>query len=186
MATINLRPWRQERKERLKNEFFQITGLVVVAAAAIWFACDLTIDAWITGQQARNQMLGSEIASLDKKVKEIQELKTKRADLIDRMKVIQGLQGTRPLIVHIFDELAKTIPDGVFYTKIERKGSKIFIEGTAESNQRVSTLMRSIADSPWFASPNLTKIVANTKVGEQGNDFVLAFDIVSPEANEGK
>ncbi len=186
MATINLRPWREERRERLKKEFLQITGLFAAAALGIWFASHLAINGWVGSQQSRNQMLQSEIASLDKKAKEIQELKAKKADLVDRMKVIQGLQGTRPMIVHIFDELAKVVPDGVFYTKVERKGTKIFVEGTAESNQRVSTLMRNIEDSAWFASPNLTKVVANTKVGEQGNDFTLVFDLVAPESDEGK
>jgi len=186
MATINLRPWREERRERLKKEFLQITGLVAFAAVAIWFGWNMTINSWVSHQQSRNQMLESEISSLDAKAKEIVALKAKKADLADRMKVIQALQGTRPMIVHVFNELAKTMPDGVFYNKIERKGSKIFVEGTAESNQRVSTLMRNISDSEWFANPNLTKVVANTKVGEQGNDFVLAFDIVAPESGEAK
>jgi len=186
MATINLRPWREERRERLKKEFIQITVLVAITAGAIWFGGFVAVNSWVSSQQSRNQMIENEISSLDKKVKEIQELKAKKADLVDRMKVIQGLQGTRPLIVHIFDELAKTVPDGVFYTKLERKGSKVFVEGTAESAQRVSTLMRNIDDSVWFASPTLSNIVADPKVGEQGNDFVLSFDVVTPESDEVK
>jgi len=184
MATINLRPWREERRERLKKEFLQITLLFGIAALGIWFGWHLILNGWIGNQQSRNQMLQNEISSLDQKVKEIQALKAQKEDLIARMKVIQGLQGTRPLIVYIFDELAKTIPDGVFYTKIERKDSKIYIEGTAESNQRVSTLMRHIDESPWFASPNLTKVVANPAYGEQGNDFKLVLDITTPGSED--
>src|SRR5689334_18075225 len=103
MATINLRPWREERRERLKKEFIQITFLVAMVAGAMWFGGFVAVNSWVSSQQSRNQMIESEISSLDKKVKEIQELKAKKADLVDRMKVIQGLQGTRPLIVHIFD-----------------------------------------------------------------------------------
>jgi type IV pilus assembly protein PilN len=186
MATINLRPWREERRERLKKEFIQITGLFAVAAIAIWFGWNLAVSSWVSHQQERNRILQTEIESLDKKAKEIRELKAKKVDLVDRMKVIQGLQGTRPVIVHLFDELAKTIPDGVFYKMIERKGKKISVNGSAESNQRVSTLMRNIDESEWFANPNLTKVQADTALGEQGNDFYITFDISTPESDEVK
>jgi len=186
MATINLRPWREERRERLKKEFVQITGLFFIAAVAVWFGWNLAVSSWVSHQQSRNQLLQSEIESLDKKATEIRELKAKKVDLIDRMKVIQGLQGTRPIIVHLFDELAKTVPDGVYYKRIERKGMKISIEGAAESNQRVSTLMRNIDESEWFANPNLTKVQANKTLGEQGNDFYVTFDISTPESDEVK
>lgn len=177
MATINLRPWREERRERLKKEFLQVSGLVLVAALAVWFGWNTLVNGWINHQKSRNEVLSKEIAVLDQKVKEIQELRTKKADLIARMEVIQGLQGTRPRIVYIFDQLAKTVPEGVFYRKLELKDKKVFVSGTAESSQRVSTLMRSIADSEWFENPNLNKMVANTVISEQGNDFDLTFDI---------
>jgi len=186
MATINLRPWREERRERLKKEFVQITGLFVVAAIAIWFGWNLAVNSWISHQQSRNSLLQSEIESLDKKAKEIRDLKARKVDLVDRMKVIQGLQGTRPIIVHLFDELAKTVPDGVFYKTIDRQGMKISVYGAAESNQRVSTLMRNLDESEWFANPNLTKIQANSALGEQGNEFYITFDISTPESDEVK
>lgn len=177
MATINLRPWREERRDRLKREFFQITGLFAAAAIGLCVAWQLVLSSWISNQNQRNSMLEAEITNLDQKVKEIQELKKKKEGLIDKIRVIQGLETSRPAIVHIFDELAKTLPDGVYYTKIERKATKISIQGTAESNQRVSTLMRNLDESPWFESPNLTKVVANPALGEQGNDFTLTVDI---------
>lgn len=180
MATINLRPWRAERRERLKREFINITGVFAIAGVLVWFGWSTVVNGLIKNQNERNKMLDSEIKSLDLKVQEINELKDKKADLVERMKAIQSLQGTRPVIVHLFDELAKTMPEGVFYKKIERKGSKIFVEGTAESNQRVSTLMRNLDESEWLDNPNLTKVVANKSVGEQGNDFVLTFDISTP------
>lgn len=186
MATINLRPWREERRERLKKEFVQVIGLFAFAAVAIWFAWNLAVNSLVSHQQARNKILETEIVSLDKKAKEIRDLKAKKVDLVDRMKVIQGLQGTRPIIVHLFDELAKTIPDGVYYKSIDRVGMKITVTGAAESNQRVSTLMRNIDESEWFANPNLTKVQANTSLGEQGNDFFVTFDISTPESSEVK
>jgi len=177
MATINLRPWREERKERLKNEFLVTAGLFAGLGLAIVIGWHMVISSVVDNQQSRNRMLETEISSLDKKIKEVNELKKQKADLVERMKVIQGLQGTRPLIVHVFDAMARTLPDGVFYTEVERKGSKIFVKGTAESNQRVSTLMRNLNESEWFTSPNLTKVVANPAFGEQGNDFTLTVDI---------
>ena len=184
MANINLRPWREERKERLKNEFIQVTVLFAAFAGFIWFGWNRIVAANISDQNSRNNELKKEIASLDKKVQEINELKKKKQDLVERMKVIQGLQGTRPMIVHLFDDLSKTIPDGVFFTKITRKETKLFINGTSESNSRVSSLMRNLDESEWFEDPNLTKVVANTNWGEQGNDFVLAVDIQTPEDEE--
>lgn len=177
MATINLRPWREERRERLKKEFIQVSGLVLVAALAVWFGWNQLVNGWIGYQKSRNEVLNKEIAVLDKKVNEIKELRDKKADLIARMEVIQGLQGTRPKIVYIFDQLAKTVPEGVFYRKVELKDKKIFVSGTAESNQRVSTLMRQIDESEWFENPNLNKMIANTVISEQGNDFDLTFDV---------
>lgn len=177
MATINLRPWREERKERLKNEFLATAGLFAGLGLAVVIGWHMVVSGMVDSQSERNRMLSTEISSLDKKIKEVNELKKQKADLVERMKVIQGLQGTRPLIVHVFDALAKTLPDGVFYTELERKGDKIFVGGTAESNQRVSTLMRNLDESEWFEDPNLTKVVANTGFGEQGNDFMLTVDI---------
>lgn len=177
MATINLRPWREERRERLKKEFLQVSGLVLVAALAVWFGWNQLVNGWISYQKSRNEVLSKEIMVLDKKVDEIKELRERKADLIARMEVIQGLQGTRPKIVYIFDQLAKTIPEAVFYRSVELKDKKVFVSGTAESSQRVSALMRNIDESEWFENPNLNKMVANTAFSEQGNDFELTFDI---------
>lgn len=177
MATINLRPWREERRERLKKEFLQVSGLVLVGALAVWFGWNQLVNGWIVHQKSRNEVLTKEIVLLDKKVAEIKELRDKKNDLIARMQVIQGLQGTRPKIVYIFDQLAKTMPEGVFYRKVELKDQKVFVSGTAESSQRVSALMRNVDESAWFENPNLNKMVANTLLSEQGNDFDLTFDI---------
>jgi type IV pilus assembly protein PilN len=185
MATkINLLPWRAELREQRKKDFLKILAgcaLAGVLVFAIWY---MAIQGLIDYQKMRNQKLQSEISLLDKKVEEINALKKQRTEMIDRMTVIQSLQGTRPLIVHVFDEIVRKQPDGIFFSKIERKDNKIFINGTAESNNRVSSLMRDLEKSEWFESPLLTKVQANPALGEQGTDFNLAVDVSLPQVND--
>lgn len=185
MATkINLLPWRAELREQRKKDFLAILvgcALVGVVIFAIWY---MAIQSLIDYQQMRNTKLQNEITSLNAKVEEIDKLKKKRAEMIERMKVIQSLQGTRPLIVHVFDEMVRKQPEGVYFTKIEKKDNRIFITGTAESNNRVSTLMRDLQKSEWFEDPLLTKVQANPALGEQGTDFNLAVDVSLPQVND--
>jgi type IV pilus assembly protein PilN len=185
MATkINLLPWRAELREERKKEFLTVLGafaVVGVLVCVVWYAA---LQNLISYQQNRNQKLGAEISLLDKKVQEIEALKKQRAETIDRMKVIQSLQGTRPLIVHVFDELVRNQPEGVFFTKVERKDNRILIDGTAESNNRVSSFMRKLDESEWFEGPLLTKVQANPLLGEQGTDFNLAVNISLPKTKE--
>lgn len=184
MATkINLLPWRAELREQRKKDFLTVLAgcaLVGLIVFGVWY---LSVQALIDYQKMRNSKLQSEISLLDKKVDEINALKKQRTEMIDRMKVIQSLQGTRPLIVHVFDELVRKQPDGVFFSKIESKNNRIFITGTAESNNRVSSLMRDLDKSEWFESPLLTKVQANPSLGEQGTDFNLAVDVSLPQVN---
>jgi type IV pilus assembly protein PilN len=119
---------------------------------------------------------------LNKQVAEIKELKKKRSMLLDRMKVIQDLQGTRPHIVRIFDELVRTIPDGVYYRSLTRKGKNVSVSGTAESNNRVSSLMRKFDGSEWFTAPNLKSVKANPGFGDQANDFNMTVLVTAPKA----
>lgn len=183
MANINLLPWREERREELKKEFLVVLGGVAVFAIVIVLAWNSAIESSITNQTARNNFLQGKIDELSHQVKEIQELKSQREQLVDRMKIIQALQGNRPEIVHIFDELVRTLPDGVYYTKVERKGGKITINGTAESNNRVSSLMRRLNTSEWFQNPNLITVKANPDFGEQANDFMLTVAMATPAIN---
>lgn len=185
MATkINLLPWRAELREQRKKDFltilagFAVVGLLVFA---VWY---LALQSLMDVQRQRNQKLQSEIVLLDKKVEEINNLKKKRSEMVDRMKVIQSLQGTRPLIVHIFDEVVRKQPDGLYFSKIERKDNKIFIKGTAESNNRVSSLMRDMEKSEWFQNPILTKVQANPALGEQGTDFDMTVDVSLPQVDD--
>lgn len=181
MARINLLPWREERREELKKEFIAILGAVVVAALGVVFAWNSIVSGQIESQKSRNAYLQKHIDELTLQVQEISQLRKEREQLVERMRVIQELQGNRPEIVHVFDEIARAVPDGVFYTKIERKGKQIEFVGTAESNNRVSSLMRRLDASEWFTNPNLTSVKANPDFGEQANDFVLSVTIQVPE-----
>lgn len=182
MANINLLPWREEFRQEKKKEFqvqLVITCLIAGLAAFIWVS---SVDNAISNQNQRNSMLESEIATLEKRVQEINELKKKREELIARMKVIQDLQGTRPTIVRYFDEMVRAVPDGVFFNSLERKGDVISISGVTESSNRVSTFMRNLDQSEWFSSPNLKSITANPSFGEQAQEFSLQLKAVLPAA----
>lgn len=185
MANINLLPWREERRQELKKEFLVMLAAVVAAALLALFLMNRVVHAAIDNQNGRNQYLQNNINELNRQVAEIQDLEKKRRELIDRMKIIQDLQGTRPLIVRVFDELVRTLPDGVFFQEITRSDSRIDVSGVAESNTRVSSLMRQLDASDWFESPNLTSVQAATDFGEQASSFKMTV-LISPPAEEEK
>lgn len=180
MATINLLPWREEFRQEKKKEFIiQLMGVCILALliAFLWIR---SVDNSITAQNQRNSLLQAEIQKLEAQVKEIQELKKRREELIDRMRVIQDLQGTRPIIVRYFDELVRAIPDGIFITGLSREGDIINIEGVTESNNRVSMFMRQLNDSSWFSDPNLKSVVSNSDFGEQASVFSMELKATLP------
>ena len=180
MPNINLLPWREERRKELKQEFFAVSGAVVVAGVVAvglaWLMMNLSID----NQRDRNAYLQKHIADLEMQVKEIKQLKQRRAELLERMKIIQNLQGNRPVITRVFSELVTSLPDGVYFTKLGLKGKQLSIIGTAESNNRVSSLMRKLDKSEWFQNPNLTQVKANPGFGEQASDFTMSVKLVLP------
>ncbi len=132
MAEINLLPWRDERRAEQKKEFIAVLGLVVVVALLLVFVSDLVIGAQIQHQNDRNAYLQLNIDALNKQVEEISELQRKQTQLLDRMKVIQELQGNRPIIVRILDQLVRTVPDGVFYTNVSAKDQVITLDKIPE------------------------------------------------------
>lgn len=182
MAQINLLPWREERRQELKQEFLITLGLVVAVGVGLLFLADLVVSSQISDQQARNAHLTRSIKTLDKQVAEIRELEKRREQLIERMRVIQELQGNRPIIVRVLDQIVRTVPDGVFYTAISTKAKKISIQGIAESNNRVSSLMRRLDASEWLSGPNLDKVKAASKYGDQATTFNLTVNIEAPVA----
>lgn len=184
MAQINLLPWRDERRLERRREFLTVLGAMAVIGILLVLMTDFVIGSRISAQEGRNNHLQTNINHLNKQVKEIKELEKKRQSLLDRMKIIQSLQGTRPLIVRLFDEQVRTLPDGVFFQSLTRKSKRIDVTGIAESNNRVSSLMRNLDSSVWFASPNLTGVSAKPEFGEQASAFKLSFSIADPKANE--
>lgn len=181
MAKINLLPWRDERRERLKQEFYTNFGAAVVCAGLVVAVVYLIISSAITQQNSRNAYLKKHIDQLNENVMEIAELKRSRSDLVERMDIIQGLQGRRPVIVRIFDQFVRTLPEGLYYTNLKRVAQSLEIEGTAESNNRVSSLMRNMDRSDWFSDPNLTSVTSNPAFGEQANNFSLTVALSTPD-----
>ncbi|QKX16481.1 PilN domain-containing protein [Microbulbifer sp. YPW1] len=184
MAKINLLPWRQEYRAQKQKEFQQVAVLVVIAAAVSVFMWMKTVDAQIANQNERNQLLNTEIAALNKQVREIKDLKKRRQELIDRMRVIQELQGNRPLAVRYFDEMVRAAPEGLWLTHLKRTGKTLEVSGVAESNNRVSSFMRSLDQSEWFQSPNLTGVTAKPEFGEQASAFEMTVNVSGRKKEE--
>ena len=184
MAQINLLPWREERRQELRKQFLVTLGLVFVLGAGLVLLGDRIVNAQIEHQKARNQYLTQNIKELDKIIAEIRDLQKRRNQLIDRMRVIQELQGNRPIIVRVLDQLVRTVPDGVFYTSLNTKAKTITIDGVAESNNRVSSLMRRLDGSDWLANPSLDKVSAAPKFGDQATTFKLTVKVQAPAVDK--
>lgn len=184
MARINLLPWREERRQERKKEFLTILGAVAASGVLLVLLIGQVYNGMIDHQRGRNAYLQGHIDELNRQVREIAELDKKRRELLDRMKVIQQLQGNRPIIVRLFDELVRTLPDGVYYEALDRTDTKVDIRGVAESNNRVSSLMRNFDRSDWFDKPNLTAVRAFPEFGEQASRFQLSVLISTPEAGQ--
>lgn len=181
MARINLLPWREQLREERKQRFMVSLAGVFIVAAGLVFLGDQMFNAAIDTQSARNDFIQKEIAVLDARIKEISELKTRRQQLLERMKIIQDLQGNRPIIGRVFDQLVRTLPDGVYFTSVKMSGKNIAIVGAAESNNRVSNLMRNLDGSEWLTAPNLTEVKAVTAGAlDQANVFQLTVQQTQP------
>jgi type IV pilus assembly protein PilN len=185
MANINLLPWREERRQERRREFLVLLVLVFAAAVGLLVLGDRIVNAQIDYQRERNDYLSGHIQSLDEKVFEIKDLQKKRQQLIERMRVIQELQGNRPIIVRILDQLARTAPDGVYYTRLQAREKQISITGVAESNNRVSSLMRRLDASDWLADPNLDQVKAEPGFGDQATRFELKVKVQLPQSPNG-
>lgn len=174
MARINLLPWREQLREERKQRFLVALGGTLAISAGLVFLGGQYFNGAIEQQDARNEFIKKEIAVLDARIKEIKELKERRQQLLERMKIIQDLQGNRPVIGRIFDQLVRTLPDGVYFTGVKRSDQVIEIVGAAESNNRVSSLMRNLDASEWLVAPNLTEVKAVTAGAvDQANTFQL-------------
>ncbi len=176
MAHINLLPWRERLREERKREFLSILVGVIIIAAGVLFLVDRYFNGEINTQTARNEFLRTEIRLLDERVTEINQLRQQKEDIQARMNVITGLQGTRPVIVRIFDELVNSLPDGVYFESLTRSGDTIAMEGIAESYARITELMRNLENSEWFTGGNLSDISA-ADTGEDSLAEAFSFSL---------
>lgn len=175
MPRVNLLPWREELRKQRRTEYLSMLGVSAVAATVIWFVIHLDFNALIEQQQHRNSFLTAEIKLLDIKIAEIKQLEKEKENLIARMKAIETLQTSRPIVVHLFDELVSTLPDGVYLTSLIQSGDKVTIKGIAQSNARVSNYMRNVEASQWVKEPKLSIIQSKTEDGKRIADFTLTL-----------
>ena len=176
MARINLLPWRAELRRQMRAEYLTIVGICAAVAIVVWGGIHFHFKERIDFQNERNAYLDTEIQKLDKQIKEIQELEKEKERLIARMKAIEGLQTSRPIIVHIFDDLVTSLPEGVYLKEITQKGAKIEIKGVAQSNARVSNFMRNIEKSEWLKNPHLDVIQSASEDGQRTANFTLRVE----------
>jgi type IV pilus assembly protein PilN len=172
MAKINLLPWRAERRAHRQREFYSMLGLAAAAGLVLSFLIWFYYSQQISGQNTRNQFLQGEITKVEGKIKEIEVLDKQKDRLLARKKVIEELQANRSQMVHLFDSLVRTIPDGVALAGIKQEGDILTLEGRSQSNARVSTYMRNLESSGWMTNPDLSIIEA--KAEEKGPTSALS------------
>jgi len=184
MARINLLPWREEQRAEKTKAFGVSALLTAIIGAGIVFAGVRYADQKVDHQQARNNYLQTEIDKLKKDLKEIEELESTKANLLARIDIIQQLQTRRPQVVHTFQELAERVPDGVFLKSMKQNKDVLAFEGKADSNARVSTLMRNLGASDWFKQPGLELIESEDKDSGISSFKLRLSQSVAPTADE--
>lgn len=172
MARINLLPWRDELRKKRQQEFAVMAGVAVVLMCGVILAVHWYNEERISFQKERNAFLEAKTLELDEQIKAIKNLDEQRKNLLARMEIIQRLQASRPEIVHVFDELVATLPEGVYYERIKQQGSVLTVNGVAQSNAFVSSLMRNLNQSQWLEGANLREIVANQNLNTGSVDLL--------------
>lgn len=186
MIRINLLPWREERRKARRQQFFAVGGLITVLAAAIWFLGYGVINGYVRAQDGKNGFLKSEIAALDKEIEEINRLKEQTESLLSRKRIIESLQANRTETVHLFNELVRQVPEGVYLKSIKQTGDKINLTGYAQSNARVSSLMRNLEASPVMERPDLVEIKSATVNNRRLSEFNLNVAISRQTTEDDK
>lgn len=171
MPRINLLPWREAQRKERKLKFTVALGAAAVCAFAVTGAVYLLYNEMIDEQVARNEILKQQIKILDRQIEEINDLEKTKRQFIARMQIIEKLQGSRPEIVHVLDQIVKTLPDGVYLTGVTESGDHLKFTGVAQSSTRVSTFMRNIDSSQWMKNPTLE--VIQSAPGAFGSSFTL-------------
>ena len=186
MARINLLPWRAERRKQREREFYMMLGASAVAAVLIFLGASYWMGMRIDNQNERNTYLEGQIKLLDKDIETIKNLEKVRSQLLARKEIIEDLQSNRSQMVHLFDQMSKTIPDGTRLTSLKQAGDVLTMEGVAESSTRVATYMKSLENSPFFGKADLAKI--ESKEGTPGVDakmpYVFSLSVATKKTTE--
>src|SRR6202167_5893285 len=170
MPRINLLPWREQERKIRRREFTVAACGAIVAAAVFVGGGKLVYSSWTDSQTEKNNLLKKEIVKLDAQIADIQDLETRKQRLVARMEIIEKLQRKRPEIVHLFDEIGKTVPDGIYLTQIKQTGNKLNIHGVAQASTRVATLMRTIDSSVWMNN-RVLQVVESAKDSPTGGSI---------------
>lgn len=173
MIRINLLPHREEKRAARRQQFYALAGMIVVLAGLIVFLVHTVIGGYISRQEQKNAFLTQTIASLDKEIDEIKRLREQTDALLSRKQVIESLQSNRTEIVQLFNELARQVPEGVYIKTLKQTGARIDITGYAQSNARVSNLMRNLEGSPLLEQPSLVEIKAATVNKRRTSEFSM-------------
>src|SRR5579859_2273973 len=185
MPRINLLPWREQERKVRRREFLVAAGAAVFASAVLVIVGKLVYAGWTEVQLEKNNLLKKEIVKLDAQIADIQDLETRKQRLVARMEIIERLQRKRPEIVHLFDELVKTVPEGIYLTQIKETGKKLEMKGVAQSSTRVSTFMRNIDSSSWMDNPQLQVVETAKDSPTGGSSFTLTSDVVGVDVDNG-
>jgi type IV pilus assembly protein PilN len=185
MPRINLLPWREQERKIRRREFTVAAGGAVFAAVIFVLGGKLLYSSWTESQNEKNNLLKKEIVKLDAQIADIQDLENRKQRLVARMEIIEKLQRKRPEIVHLFDEIVKTIPEGIYLTAIKQSGNKLEIHGVAQSSTRVSTFMRNIDSSVWMDNPELQVVESAKDSPTGGSNFTLTSNVVGVDLETG-
>src|ERR1700704_5111544 len=185
MPRINLLPWREQERKVRRREFLVAAGAAVFASVILIVVGKLVYASWTDAQIEKNNLLKKEIVKLDAQIADIQDLETRKQRLVARMEIIERLQRKRPEIVHLFDELVKTVPEGIYLTQIKETGKKLEMRGVAQSSTRVSTFMRNIDSSAWMDNPQLQVVETSKDSPTGGSSFTLTSDVVGVDVDGG-
>ena len=179
MIRINLLPHRAEKRRARQIQFAALSVISVVLGALLVGVIHAAISNRISYQERRNEYLKQETALLDKQIAEIKKLREETQSLLERKNVVENLQSTRSDVVHLLDQMLRILPEGVYLKTLKQTGTKINITGYAQTNARISTLMRAIESSPWLDSPSLGEIHASSANGARVSEFTLTFNLVA-------
>ncbi len=173
MPRINLLPWREEERRTRQREFGVASAGAVIAGVAVVMLTMLAYAQMISSQESRNERLTNEISELEKSIEEIDGLERQKERLLARMEIIDQLQKSRPEVVHLFAELARQLPEGVYLTGMKQTGSRIEIRGVAQSSTRVSALMRQVDASDWMADPEVDRVETTSTGSSRQAEFIV-------------